>query len=74
MAQISSRSIWGGIHHFALKCGDDVLTARMAEECVIDMFMLSKMEYLFYQRGSTFSEISRLYHVDKNKQWSWTNY
>lgn len=64
----------GGIHHFAKDCGNESLTARMAEESVIDMFMLSRMEYLFYQRGSTFSEVSRLYHQEKFKQWSWTDY
>lgn len=64
----------GGIHHWAKDCGNEALTVRMAEESVIDMFILSRMEYLFYQKGSTFSEISRLYHEDKNKQWNWTDY
>jgi hypothetical protein len=71
MAEIPSGNIPGGLHHFAKDCGDEAVMVRMAEESVIDMFMLSRMEYLFYQKGSTFSEISRIYHADEGKCYDW---
>lgn len=64
----------GGIHHWAKECGEDDTIVRMARESVIDMFMLSKMEYLFYQKGSTFSEISSVFHHNQDKCWNWQTF
>jgi len=64
----------GGIHHWAKECGEDEVILRMARESVIDMFILSKMEYLFYQKGSTFSEISRIFHPNQKKCMNWVSF
>lgn len=52
----------GGIHHWASVCKDEALVHRMAKESIIDMFVLSKTTYLYYQKGSTYSMISRIFH------------
>lgn len=61
----------GGIHHWAKYQNDRDVKIRMALDSVMDMFLLSKMEWLLYQRGSTFSEVSRVWHAtpDKCKPW-----
>lgn len=60
-----------GIHDHAMNSRDADLQKRLTEEAIIDMFALSKVDYLFYQFGSTFSEISCVYHKDQSKCKSW---
>lgn len=60
-----------GIHDLARDSKDANLQKRLTDEAVIDMFALSKVTYLFYQFGSTFSEISAVYHKNKDKCQSW---
>lgn len=60
-----------GIHDLARDSKDADLQKRLTDEAVIDMFALSKVTYLFYQFGSTFSEISAVYHDNKDKCQSW---
>lgn len=55
----------GGIHHWASGCDDAELVQRMAKESIIDMFVLSRTQHLYYQKGSTFSGISRIFHKNK---------
>lgn len=60
-----------GIHDFAMNSKNAPLQKQLTEEAIIDMFALSKVNYLFYQFGSTFSEISCVYHNDSSKCKSW---
>jgi len=62
-----------GIHDFAQNSNDEELKLRLTEEAIIDMFALAQTPYLFYQFGSTFSEISRVYHPESEKCRSWMN-
>ncbi len=61
-----------GIHDFARDSNDNILKDRLIKEAIIDMFALARTSYLFYQLGSTFSEISKVYHSDKSKCKAWT--
>lgn len=60
-----------GIHNWAKKNNDELLKERMAREAFLDMFILAKTEYLLYQFGSTFSEISKVFHKDRSKCMNW---
>jgi len=60
-----------GIHDYAMHSKDGELQKRLTEEAIIDMFALAKVDYLFYQFGSTFSEISSVYHIDRSRCKSW---
>jgi len=60
-----------GIHEYAQNSGDEVMKERLTLEALIDMFSMAKTPYLFYQFGSTFSEISKVYqqHSKNSKSW-----
>lgn len=60
-----------GIHDFARDSGDEALKERLTMEAVIDMFAMTRTKYLFYQFGSTFSEISKVYQQNDPKAKSW---
>lgn len=60
-----------GIHDHVMNSKNADLQKRLTEEAIIDMFALSNVDYLFYQFGSTFSEISCVYHKDRSKCKSW---
>ena len=61
----------GGMHLWA-KYNDQLHEAgRILEESVMDMWLLSKCEYLLYQGNSTFSLISKTLHSNKNKVVDW---
>lgn len=62
-----------GLHFYAMNNQDDNLAYQIAKESIIDMFLLSKCEYLIYQDNSTFSQIAKAYHPDSNKQIDWTS-
>ncbi len=62
-----------GIHDFAQNSGDEALKERLTLEAVIDMFAMTRTKYLFYQFGSTFSEISRVYQQHDPNAKSWLN-
>jgi len=62
-----------GIHDFARDSGDESLKERLTLEAVIDMFAMTKTKYLFYQFGSTFSEISKVYQKYDSNSKSWMN-
>lgn len=64
----------GGIHHWAGAQNDRDVKIQMAMDSVMDMFLLSKMEWLFYQRGSTFSEISHIFHAEGDRCKAWQDY
>lgn len=60
-----------GIHNWAKNNNDEYLKERMTREAILDMFTLAQTEYLLYQFGSTFSEISKVYHKDHSKCLNW---
>lgn len=51
-----------GVHYWAMRQENIQYKDKMAREAVVDMFCLAKTEYMLYQFGSTFSEISKIYH------------
>lgn len=69
LPEISGRQT--GIHDFAQSSRDGELIKRLTTEAVVDMFSLARTEYLFTQFGSTFSEISRVYHANPSACKSW---
>ncbi len=60
-----------GIHDYARDSGDEELKERLTLEAVIDMFAMTKTRFLFYQFGSTFSEISKVYQQYDPNARSW---
>lgn len=61
-----------GLHQWALYQKKDNLKYQLFEESVIEMFLLSKCQTLYYQGNSTFSNISRVYHSNKSHCYDWT--
>jgi hypothetical protein len=62
-----------GIHDYARNIGNEELKSRLTEEAVLDMFIMSRTKYLFYQLGSTFSEISKVYQQSEFISKSWAS-
>lgn len=60
-----------GIHQWALFNNQLKYAAEIMEASIMDMWLLGKCEYLFYQSNSSFSLISKLLHTDKNKSFNW---
>jgi hypothetical protein len=61
-----------GLHQWALYQQQNNLKYQMFEESIIEMFVLSKCQTLYYQGNSTFSNISRVYHQNKKNCYDWT--
>ncbi len=62
----------GGIHHWSTQA-DNNTKIDMAIQSIMDMFILSKSEYLFIQGGSSFGEISYIFHHNHKKCFEWTS-
>jgi hypothetical protein len=60
-----------GLHQWALYGGNSGRLAGIFKESIIDMWLLSKCEYLLYQGNSSFSTISKTLHKDNNKCIDW---
>ncbi|MBX3165258.1 MAG: hypothetical protein KF900_12350 [Bacteroidetes bacterium] len=60
-----------GLHQWALYNNAEDLKYVLYEESIMEMFLLSQCQYLFYQGNSTFSKISRVYHPNKNNCYDW---
>lgn len=60
-----------GIHQWALYNKKAEYAERILKESIIDMWLLSRCEYLFYQGNSSFSFISKELHVDTRKSFNW---
>ena len=60
-----------GMHQWALYNNKDDQKYMLYEECVIEMYLLSKCNYLYYQGNSTFSSISNVHHNNKNNCYNW---
>lgn len=59
-----------GLHELNFK-SPHLKNHQILEESIIDMWLLSKCEYLFYQGNSAFSGISRRLHQDQTKCFDW---
>lgn len=60
-----------GLHQWALYNKKDDQKYQLYEESVIEMFLLSRCEYLYYQGNSTFSSISKAYHKNTANCYNW---
>lgn len=56
-----------GIHHIF----NEEISFELFQQSIIDMWLLSRCDYLFYQGNSSFSLISSYLHQDKNKTFDW---
>lgn len=60
-----------GIHQWGQKNNDYTIADRVLKESIIDMYLLSKCEFLFYQGNSSFSTIVNALHDNKQKSINW---
>lgn len=60
-----------GLHQWALYNREEELKYVIYEESVLEMFLLSKCRTLYYQGNSTFSNISKVYHADRQQCYDW---
>lgn len=60
-----------GLHQWALYNQEEELKYVIYEESVLEMFLLSKCQTLYYQGNSTFSNISKVYHTDRQQCYDW---
>ncbi|MGZ4099867.1 MAG: hypothetical protein ACXVNM_13360, partial [Bacteroidia bacterium] len=62
-----------GLHQYALYNNKEDIALQLFEDSIIDMWLLSKCEYLLYQGNSSFSVISKVLHSNKIKTINWLN-
>jgi len=60
-----------GIHLINELSNDEFITENHLKESILDMWILSKCEYLFFQGNSYFSRISKILHDDPSKCFDW---
>lgn len=60
-----------GIHQWSLYNNKPEFAKQILEESIIDMWLLSKCEYLLYQGNSSFSKISQILHPENKKTKDW---
>jgi len=60
-----------GIHHRAVRTGDYSQAETVLKESILDMWLLSKCEYLFCQRNSSFSKIAAILKNQSEKTFVW---
>lgn len=60
-----------GLHQWALYKNQDKLKHVIYKQSVLEMFLLSECNELFYQGNSTFSNISKTYHNNKKNCFDW---
>jgi hypothetical protein len=60
-----------GIHHRAVRTGDYSMAETVLKESIIDMWLLSKCEYLFCQGNSSFSKIAAILKNQPEKTFVW---
>lgn len=60
-----------GLHQWALYNNAEQMKYSMYEESVVEMFLLSRCQHLFYQGNSSFSNVSKVYHNNKNNCLDW---
>lgn len=60
-----------GLHQYALYKNDESIMLQITEESILDMWILSRCALFYYQGNSTFSQISKTLHANKNKCIDW---
>jgi hypothetical protein len=60
-----------GVHQYAIRNKDYGMAERQLKESIIDMWLLSKCEYLIYQQNSSFSRVSAVLKNEPTKTFSW---
>ena len=60
-----------GLHQYALYHHKADLSETILKESIMDMFLLGKCEYLYYQGNSSFSAISGMLHKEPSKCFDW---
>jgi hypothetical protein len=60
-----------GIHHYAIWSGDYSKAETVLKESIVDMWLLSKCDYLICQKNSGFSQISAILKNQPDKTFSW---
>lgn len=60
-----------GIHIWASRQKDDKLKKQMFEDCLMDMWLLSRCRLLYWQGNSSFSMISKLLMNDNSRCIDW---
>ena len=60
-----------GIHMWGLDNSDEEYNTQMLKDSIMDMWLLSKCEFLLFQGSSSFSRISRLLHANKSNCYDW---
>lgn len=60
-----------GLHQYALYNNMTELAETIFKESIMDMWLLSKCEYLYFQGNSSFSNISRILHKEPSKCFNW---
>ncbi|NLZ74161.1 MAG: hypothetical protein GX905_10190 [Bacteroidales bacterium] len=60
-----------GIHQYASRNEDYEMAERQLRESIIDMWLLSKCEYLIWQENSSFSRVSAVLKNEPSKTFSW---
>jgi hypothetical protein len=60
-----------GLHQWALYNNRHDQKYQLFEESVVEMFLLSRCMYLYYQGNSTFSSISKVNHNNKSNCYDW---
>jgi hypothetical protein len=63
-----------GIHYWASTKGSTDKAKGILEQSIIDIWLLSKCEYLFYQKSSSFSKIAFNLHNNFHKAVNWEDY
>lgn len=60
-----------GVHQYAIRNKDYGMAERQLKESIIDMWLLSKCEFLIYQKNSSFSRVSAVLKNEPTKTFSW---
>jgi hypothetical protein len=60
-----------GMHQWAKYNNQAHLGVQILEESIVDMWILSKCEYLLYQGNSTFSKLSMFMNINTSKTLAW---
>ncbi len=63
----------GGVHHYAQQTKNWDNAELVLEQSIVDMWLLSKCEYLYYMGNSSFSIVSAYMHNNAAKQLDWNS-
>ncbi|MEM8484870.1 MAG: hypothetical protein AAF564_04940 [Bacteroidota bacterium] len=61
----------GGIHQWSVRNNDHKKSVEILESSIIDMYLLSRCEFLLFQGNSSFSRIAAVMHGNEQKAFDW---